>query len=261
MIKWIVQNNFRTDSGDTKTIQEACEKFGYEYEGVKVIPFSDEAPEIRPDAPNVFYGGTGWIDKIYKKYGPTPGIFFNPQSVFTYWIEKYGENALNYGAKETTLKEISKEDHPDDERFFVRPVSDQKEFNGGVMCFGDIREWENKIYCVCPDYGKLPIIVAEPYGIAHEWRLFILNGKVITGSHYRSYCVLHVYPEVPQRVIDFAEEQAKVYSPSSVFVMDIGESNKNLYVIEVGCFNSAGFYASDIEKIVYEVSNYLSERK
>jgi hypothetical protein len=41
--------------------------------------------------------------------------------------------------------------------------------------------------------------------------------------------------------------------------MDIGESNKNLYVIEIGCLNSAGFYASNIDKIVCEVSNYLEK--
>ena len=37
--------------------------------------------------------------------------------------------------------------------------------------------------------------------------------------------------------------------------MDIGQSN-NLYVIEVGCFNSAGFYAANIEDIVKSVSAY-----
>lgn len=254
-MKWIVQNNFRTDADDTDKIRLACEKFGFGFEGVKVIPFSNDIYEFDNELA-VFYGGTGWINKIYEKYKPS-GIFFNPESVFTYWIEKYKENALNYGATETTLEEFSKKDHPDDEPFFVRPVKDLKEFNGGVMYFRDIRDWSNKIYCVAEDYGRIPIVVGEPYRIAHEWRLFILNGKVITGSHYRLYSILNVSQEIPQKVIDFAEEQAKVYSPDPVFIMDIGESNKNLYVIEIGCFNSAGFYASNIEKIVYEVSNYL----
>lgn len=256
MVRWIVQNNFRSEPGDTEKIEQACKKYGFGFQGVKVIPFTDNTPEVSPEM--IFYGGTGWINKIYNKYPDLPGIFFNPESVFTYWIEKYKENALNYGARETTLEKVSQEDHPDDEPFFIRPVKDLKEFNGGVMYFRDIRDWSNKVYCVAEDYGKIPIVVGEPYRIAHEWRLFIVNGKVITGSHYRLYSILQVRPEVPQEVINFAEEQAKVYSPTPVFIMDIGESNKNLYVIEIGCFNSAGFYASDINKIVYEVSSLIS---
>jgi hypothetical protein len=255
MVKWMVQNNFRSEPGDTEKIEEACKKYGFEFQGVKVIPFSGEIPEVSKDM--IFYGGTGWINNIYNKHPDLPGIFFNPKSVFTYWIEKYGENALNFGAKETTLEEVSEEDHPDDKPFFIRPVRDLKEFNGGVMYFRDIRDWSNKVYCVAEDYGKIPIVVGEPFRIAHEWRLFIVNGKVITGSHYRLYSISQINPDVPQRVIDFAESQAEVYSPTAAFVMDVGESNKNLYVIEVGCLNSAGFYDSDINKIVYEVSNLL----
>jgi hypothetical protein len=257
-MKWIVQNNFRTDAEDTNKIKSACEKFDLLFEGVKVVPFSNDIYEVDLSVPAIFYGGTGWINKIYEKYKPL-GIFFNPESVFTYWIEKYKENALNYGAKQTTLEELSQENRPDNEPLFVRPVKDLKEFNGGVMYFRDIRDWANKIYCVAENYGKIPIVAGEPYRISREWRLFILEGKVITGSQYRLYSILNVKPEVPQEVVDFAEEQAKVFSPTPAFVMDIGESNKNLYVIEIGCLNSAGFYASNIDKIVCEVSNYLEK--
>ena len=41
-MKWIVQNNFRTDSEDSITIKKACENLGFQYEGVKVIPFSGQ---------------------------------------------------------------------------------------------------------------------------------------------------------------------------------------------------------------------------
>jgi hypothetical protein len=60
-------------------------------------------------------------------------------------------------------------------------------------------------------------------------------------------------------VIDFAEEQAKVYSPADVFVMDVCKSGDGLYVIEIGCFNSAGFYASDLEAIMCQVSEHVED--
>jgi len=256
-VRWVVQNNFRTDADDPNWIRKACEKFGLVYEGFKVVPFSDSIPRISDDMPTVFYGGTGWINKIYKSNPKLPGIFFNPQSTFDYWIGKYKEKALNYGARITTFQEISKELFPDDQMFFVRPTSDQKEFSGSIMSFGDIKDWCKKIFTDAPDLGNLPIVLGEPFVLSHEWRLFIVDGKVCTGSQYRTYFVRNTSPNVPEKVIRFAEEQAAVYSPKPIFVMDICETSGNLYVIEIGCINSAGFYEASIDKIVTEVSNYL----
>lgn len=256
MVKWVVQNNFRTDADDPKWIKDACDKFGYEYEGFKVIPFSDKIPD-KPDNKTIFYGGTGWINKIYEMYPGTPGIFFNPESTFPFWVDKYKENALNYGAMVTTFEEISKKDFPDDERFFIRPISDLKEFSGDVMTFGDIKEWAEKIFTDVPDLGTLPIVVGEPYGLAYEWRLFIIEGKVCSASQYRTYYVRNTRAGAPDDVIEFAEAQAEIYSPAPVFVMDVCKSGGKPYIIEIGCVNSAGFYDCDIEKIVHDISKYL----
>ena len=98
----------------------------------------------------------------------------------------------------------------------------------------------------------------EPVGIAHEWRLFIVNGRVSSGSHYRRYHKLKEDPYIPPEVIKFAEARCWEYMPTEVFVMDIGESAGNLYIIEIGCFNSAGFYASDVEKIIKDISDHVA---
>jgi len=205
----------------------------------------------------IFYGGTGWINKVYERYPGLPGIFFNPENTPSHCAKVYGEKSLNHDARLTTFKKLAEEDHNDDERFFIRPDSDLKEFSGGVMKFGDIKNWCNKIFTDVPDLGDLSILIGEPYGLSYEWRLFMINGKYCTGSQYRTYYVLNKSPVVPDEVIKFAEEQAEVYSPSEVFVMDIGKSGGDLYIIETGCFNSAGFYDSDINKIVKEVSEFL----
>ena len=138
-MKWIVQNNFRTDSEDSITIKKACENLGFQYEGVKVIPFSGQVPTIEDGELVTFYGGTGWINCIYKHYKNIPGIFFNPQSTFDFWIEKYGNSALNYGANITTIRELINLDYADDTMLFIRPLSDLKEFSGSMMQFSDIK--------------------------------------------------------------------------------------------------------------------------
>jgi hypothetical protein len=90
-----------------------------------------------------------------------------------------------------------------------------------------------------------------------EWRVFVVDGKVVSGSHYRSYLRLDQKPDLPTKVIEFVEDACKVWVPAKVFVMDVGESYKNLFIIECNCFNSSGFYKSDIEKIVISVSELL----
>jgi len=150
-----------------------------------------------------------------------------------------------------------------DKQFFIRPVKDLKEFTGDVMEFQDVVRWEQKIRYLpgCDNNPTLTpateIAVSEPVGIAHEWRLFIVDGKVSSGSHYRSYMKLEVKAGVPENVRQFAEEMCKTWTPEKVFVMDVGESAGNLYVIECNCFNSSGFYQSDIDRIIEDVSRMV----
>jgi hypothetical protein len=244
---------------DNNKMKDVCKKHNFDFESIKVIPFSGIIPEFDINVPTIFYGGTGWINNIYNKHPNHKGIFFNPESTFTFWINKYKEKALNYGAVETTFKKIASENYPDDKLFFIRPVSDLKDFNGCVMEFRDIKLWKDKISSYASNLDTIPIVVGEAHGISYEWRLFILNGKVITGSQYRTYCVLNVRPNVPQEVIDFAEDQSKIYSPSDLFVMDVCKSGTELYILEIGCFNSAGFYASDLEKLMCEASKHVEK--
>lgn len=259
MIRWVVQTNLGKQYAED--LELACKKLDYEFKPVLIIPFCDRiSDDIDNNKPTIFYGATRWIDNIYKQNIWKPGVFFNPKSIYSLWSQKYGEHSLNYGARQTTLAELSKENHPQDELMFIRPVSDQKEFAGDVMKFRHIKQWSNKLTRDSDiDLDTVPIITASPVGIAHEWRLFIVDGKVSSGSHYRTYHKFQTSSDVPKEVIEFAEERTKEYSPAPVFVMDIGKSGDALYVIEIGCFNSAGFYDSDVEKIVYDVSQYIIE--
>lgn len=252
-VRWVVHVNLGGQYVDD--LKAACEKCGCDFYPEDHIPFSGILSEAPDDLPTVFYGATGWIDLIHKNNHWTPGVFFNPDSVCQEWIEKYGDRALNHGGMRTSFVEFSKMSHDPGTQFFVRPCSDQKEFAGEVMSFEQIKKWNSVLLSDASGLGTLPIWVAEPVGLSHEWRLFFVDGDVVAGSHYRSNHELDVNPDVPYRVIDFAKKRRLEYEPSPVFVMDIGQSN-NLYVIEVGCFNSAGFYAANIEDIVKSVSAY-----
>lgn len=256
-MRWIVQTNLGKQYAED--IQNACTSLGLEFIPQSVIPFSDELPDIANDKLTTFYGATRWINNIYENNKWTPGVFFNPESVCHFWLTKYREHAINYYGDITTFKWLERQEYPDDRMFFVRPCSDQKEFAGQVMSFAEIKDWRSKMTGDIEWLSECKILASEPVGIAHEWRLFIVDGKVSSGSHYRSYHQLQEDTYVPAEVIVFAEERAKDYSPTPVFVMDIGESAGNLYVVEIGCFHSAGFYASDVKKVIHDVSKYIEQ--
>ena len=261
-VRWVVQTNL--GKSYSEDLYNACQNVGVEFVPTIAIPFSDELPDVPNDKPVIFYGATNWINNIYKNNKWKPGVFFNPESILPHWIEKYGHTALNFGARCLTLEalkaEIDDGQHWEDRTFFIRPISDQKEFAGQVISAYGIWEWMNKVQTDIPDFGKTKIAIAEPVGIEREWRTFIVDGRVSSGSQYRRYGNSDVKCKLPKEVIEFAELRAKDYSPAPVFVMDIGRSANNLYVIEIGCFNSAGFYASSVDKIVKDVSEYILKR-
>jgi len=186
------------------------------------------------------------------------GCFFDDANFsFSGWGSAYGASVLNAGAEVTTLEAFCARDYAGDSHFFVRPTDDSKSFAGEVMRFAELVTWcrqlEGEECDLSPD---CPIVVAEPVEIAHEWRLFMVNSKVSTGSHYRSGGRLDVYADVPPEVNSFAEGLALRWQPAPVFVLDVARSGEKLYLIEVNCFNSAGFYASDVAKLVADVTRF-----
>jgi len=262
-MKWVIQSNLG-NLEDHSRMHDICDRHGYDHESIKVIPFSSDIPEIDNAQPTVFYGATNFINNVHKSKRWNPGTFFNEEN-FTVkaYVEYYKEHMINFPCLFTTIGEFAESHQPMEKQFFIRPIKDLKEFAGDVMEFNDVVRWERNIRYLpgCDNNSTLTInteiMVSEPYGIAHEWRLFIVNGRVSSGSHYRSYMNLDSKNDLPDRVVSFAEEACKMWVPAEVFVMDIGESSGNLYIIECNCFNSSGFYKSDVEKIMVDVSEYV----
>ena len=136
-------------------------------------------------------------------------------------------------------------------------MRDAKEFTGGIWSFSQLRRWNSGLIKTDLDDGQLaaiPIIVGEPWGIAKEWRLFMVDGRVSSASQYKIRGSLRMDANVPSEVLEFGARMAEVFSPHRIFVMDICESAGNLYVLELGCVNSAGLYAADVRKIVFDIS-------
>ncbi|MBN9415457.1 hypothetical protein ABS71_11530 [bacterium SCN 62-11] len=258
MLRWAIQSNL-VNAADLEKLLSACREQGLPAVTFETVPFSNQPPELDADMPTVFYGSTGCMSCVSQTGKWNPGVFFDPEKFsFPEWGKAYGSHCLNGEARETTLAELAQEDHSDERLFFLRPIHDDKSFAGEVMSFGEIRKWVGELDDTTVLSPQTPILVAEPVGISHEWRLFLVDGKVSTGSHYRTRQRLDVYADLPEAVVAFAEKLAALWRPAPVFVLDVASSADQLYLVEINCFNSAGFYASDVAKLVRDVSRYVS---
>lgn len=261
MITWVVQDNLG-HRGETERISQAVIDSGAKLIPTKVIPFSDDLPDIPDDGPTVFYGATGWVTKIHNSKKWSPGTWYD-DAAFRYdnYIDKWGYEMLNVGAEITTLGEFGKRNYKYNELFFIRPVKDLKEFVGEVIEFGHFAEWCDRI-----SFGGFTltrdcqIVVSSPKNIYKEYRTYIVNKKAVTASQYRKWNRLHIDSNVPHHITEYAKSLAELYSPAPIFVLDIAElDDGRLKIVEAGCMNSCGLYSADENKIVKNINNYIKE--
>ncbi|HEX2630490.1 MAG TPA: ATP-grasp domain-containing protein [Chitinophagaceae bacterium] len=176
-------------------------------------------------------------------------------------MEKWGWYMLNYNSVVTTFRELMQQEHAPDKLFFIRPDADTKAFAGEVKRFDEIGEWYRSFSKVTGiDFSEdSPIIVGPPYNLKFEWRLWIVDKKVVAASRYRVYFQLNKQRGCPEEVVEFAEARCREYTPHDIFVMDICASGDDYYIVECGCMNGAGFYDADIAAIVDSISAFVGK--
>lgn len=254
-VLWVIQSNL----GNRDTLAQFRTVLGHlqlPHREVVAIPFSDEVPDVDWDGPTVFYGATGFIEKAWRSGRFRPCAFFDDEYFrFSHWRNAFGDDLLNQHAVVTTLAGFAAMPHASESEWFVRPDRDSKVFAGEVIRFADAQTWAQRLSFGGFTFGdEESIVVAEPTAISTEWRLFMVEGKVSSASQYRKHLRLSPGPEVPAEVIAFGERCAARFDITPVFVLDIAETVEGLKVIEVNCFNSAGFYAANLLDIVRDVS-------
>lgn len=160
------------------------------------------------------------------------------------------------GVELTNIGDFCLDTRNEQEDIFVRPQHDTKSLVGQVLNVGEFKKW-CKEACI-GDYAGVdkntPIIIAKPYGIEAEWRLFIVNSKVISASRYHKKGRLHKSLGAPQDVLLFAEKVIAKWNPCSVYTLDLCRSAGNCYIVEAQGFNSAGHYACDMKKVAEAVN-------
>lgn len=258
-IQWVIQKNLSSEDV-LSDLKASCDKIGVPHIEVEVIPFSTELPNFPIQRKSIIYGSVTFNNLVYAEPSLKDGVFFNDNFLMENYFKRYGDHMLNFGADITTFRELqASKEYAQDQLLFIRPNDDTKSFAGDIKEFKNIGPWYEglKIYENTNLTVDTKIVVTEPFNIKKEWRLWIVNKKVVASSQYRKYFKLNKEEGCPKEVRDFAEARCQHYVPHDVFCMDICLCGDELYIVECGCMNGSGFYNANIQNIVKEVTDYF----
>lgn len=174
----------------------------------------------------------------------------------------YGHHLLNNFADyaPTTTSEIY--NNPDKyffnaQEIFIRPDDNEKSFDGEVVDRDKISEWYHDTYKYIGNLN-IPCWAFPKQKIHQEWRVVIARGKAISASQYRLEGSVELEEGAPPEVLSFAEDLAKIYSPATIFCMDIAKTPHGLRLVEIGSIHTCGLYCCNLEPIVNAVQKEIS---
>lgn len=258
---WIVQDNLIAPK-DLNALKQACHAGGHRYAPIVVPPFTEAIPQLEHDGPVIFYGSARLTVAIAANNPWTPGVFFD-EAAFTpsRYADAYGQHMLNADAIWTTLRALDEDLLSKEERWFIRPDHDGKSFAGGVMTSTELLSWRAKLVATETTISiDAPVVLAPVKQIEREWRLFIVDGEIVTGSQYRCGEERKLDGALAADLVTFAQERANAWSPERAFVMDIARLSEGSFkIVELNGINSCGFYAAEVSVFVESLSALASE--
>jgi hypothetical protein len=257
---WVVQSNINSEASEWK-LTRSLEQLGIPHISYALLPFDPDPLDIPTGTPTIFYGSVNLVRRAHAEKRWTPGVWYDPgRTDFVTLQRHYGSELFNADSDVITVMDfLSITRIPPDAAMFIRPVHDTKAVTGRVRSLG---EWQEHIREALNTRGGPSSVtllqMATPKTILNEWRVYVVNGKPVTASSYRVNGRPNTAGDVPEKVLGYAGDIAKTYSPHPVYVLDVCEAEDHtLKVMEINAFNASGFYWCDVYKIALEVTDFV----
>lgn len=137
---------------------------------------------------------------------------------------------------------------------FIRPSSGFKLFTGKVVEYENYEKEIDKfaIYDVEPD--KL-VVVAEPQNILAEYRLVIVDSKVVGSCQYIENRKHVVKEGCPDEVLDLASKIIVKWQPEPAWTLDICRVGNEYKLLEIGSFSCANMYGCNKTSVVSAIAD------
>jgi len=257
---WLVQENFK-DEPKYQELIDALVRQDIPYATFKSIPFSGVMePDYNPEGNVILMGATS-LKNLCRERGFLPGYIDQnlDQSIF---LEKYGERMLNKAAKVCDFDKVEKQEY---DNFFLRPVLDGKQFSGMKLTWAQYVDWRDRVVALNGEENSFAslkpgdrVLYGPLVNIHEEYRFFVIDGKVITGSRYKRGGKIQYDAHVDDFIREYAQECCDIWVPNKAFTLDIAVIDKPegtppkeaLAIIEGNSVNSSGMYQCDMGKVV-----------
>ncbi|MBF7810587.1 ATP-grasp domain-containing protein [Clostridium beijerinckii] len=242
---YLIQSNFYSNRNEQNLI-EAIKKKDLEYYYVTpYVDFTENNLYISLNGRNdIFVFGGTMLSKLACKSGWKIGSFLNDNFDFRAWENYLNDHLLNnngliINSSKLTNLNIKQE-------MFVRPITDTKEFTGGVFSLSEICKLADK---------NIEILISKPIkNIEKEYRCFIIDKKVISATLYKMDNKLFTLNNDKNiELLKFAESIINIWIPNNSCVMDIAYVNDCYKIVEFNNLNGSGFYDCKIENILTEL--------
>lgn len=270
MLHIIQENLFKEEHYDIliKTIQ----RLQLPYHIVRVYPFVDRIVDINDipekfntveDLPEINPSGKIWcwgslsMTRIAKTKRWKPGTMVNDNHNYEVYSKWWKDMLLNYDSELMTIGDKLPWYKGS---LFLRPVKDSKAFTGAIF---NEEKWKYTVQHYInepgyPEFNKDTVIqVSMPKEIQREIRLWIVGDKIITGSYYKLGNRFYLDDNVEEEAIKFGYKVIEKGKLADAWVLDICMFNDEWKIVEAGCINHAGFYKSNLGKLVEEIEYYF----
>lgn len=225
----------------------------------KGLPLNVEGQLLGPDSCVIAYGTYPFARQVQLHYPWKPGAWCNQKNLdcMTYYAH-FGANLLNQnyammsGVEAIRQRDWLYETFGEADEVFARPTACDKLFVGRRVA----REQFASILSPTRYDPETAVVIARPREIEKEWRLIVVDDRVISGSQYAFRGERAIARELPDEVRRFAESMLlKVkWRPDPVFMLDICESAGQLWLVELNSFSGSWLYQCDYAAVVAAVS-------
>jgi hypothetical protein len=174
------------------------------------------------------------------------------------YYSKLGLPLLNSDAQYIKLEKLlyytMENDH------FVKPSKDLKAFNGGIIYSDEtLMNYLMRTPHMNIDTIKEETVVLAPVQkIYSEYRFFMYKNNILGSSRYMLNGEVIPDVNVPEYMKEAAIEYAKLYIPNDLYVIDLGDTDNGVKIVEYNCWNASGFYHCDIQNIIGQVNDIKS---
>jgi hypothetical protein len=219
---------------------------------------------LEPDACVLGYGTFPFARQIQLHHPWIPGVWCSAENLdCTTYFAHFGRYLLNQhytimpGVEAIRQRDWLFSVFGQDNRVFARPTSCHKLFVGRCI---DRDSFADGLAPTRYDPASL-VVIARPQAVEHEWRLIVIDNRVIAGSQYASRSERAIAEKCPPEVWKFAEVMlADIgWRPDPAFMLDLCESEGRLRLVELNSFSGSWLYRCDLAAVVAAASD-LAER-